>query len=85
MTQWAREKFQVGDRVTMTAPALRQGLNGTSDRRNGVIKGCGWAKQSGITGEDGDRLVRVRRDGDAATKTYHMDFWELVVASPSGE
>ena len=69
----AKEKFSEGQRVQMTAKAIAQGLEGTSNRRTGVVKGFPT-----IGFGDIPKLVYVVRDGTRTKVSYHMDFWEVI-------
>lgn len=67
----AKEKFHVGQRVRMTAEALEAGLDGPrAKRRTGVVRGFP------VRGQNLDRLVCIRRDGERQRRTYHINFWE---------
>lgn len=67
----AQEKFKIGQRVRMTEKAIAQYLQGTNDRRTGVVTGFP------ITGYGNTfNLVYVTRDGTYTKSSYHMDFWE---------
>lgn len=67
----AKDKFQEGQRVRMTEEAIAQHLQGTSNRRSGVVKGF---PSTGFG--DIPRLVYIVRDGTRTKVSYHMKFWE---------
>lgn len=76
----AREKFEKGDVVRLSAAAIRQGIaphrsNGKrgGDQRNTIDSGVvdGFSRKF-------DDLVYVRPDGHFYAKTYHVDFLERV-------
>jgi hypothetical protein len=56
----------------MTKKAIVQYLQGTSDRRTGVVKGFPTTGFGNIP-----KLVYVVRDGTRTKVSYHMDFWEV--------
>lgn len=68
----AKEKFSEGQRVRMTKKAIAQYLQGTSDRRTGVVKGFPTTGFGNIP-----KLVYIVRDGTRTKVSYHMDFWEV--------
>lgn len=62
----AKEMFQRGMRVKLSAEAYRCLLPRHNKHSTGTVMGYGryaW-------------LVRVKRDGIKATETYHVNFWE---------
>jgi len=65
----AREKFDKGQRVEMTAEAIAQGLIRKKRLKFGTVIGFSLSS---------DTLVRVMIDGQSSGHTYHMDFWEPV-------
>lgn len=69
----AKDKFQIGQRVRMSEKAISQHLQGTTDRRTGVVVGF---PKFGIGNVS--HLVYVLRDGLRTKDSYHMDFWESV-------
>jgi len=69
----AKEKFSEGQRVRMTKKAIAQYLQGTSDRRTGVVRGFPTTGFGDIS-----KLVYIVRDGTRTKVSYHMDFWEVV-------
>lgn len=72
MSAKANQKFQVGDKVRMTADALAARLDGGSaQKRTGVVAGF---PISGFG--DVQRLVYVIRTGNRTKQSYHMRFWE---------
>lgn len=71
----AAEKFKVGQRVRMTKEALDARLDGPLAKRStGVVKRFPQTLKSGVV--DPRFLVTILRDGDRATRIYHMNFWE---------
>lgn len=67
----AEDKFKEGQSVRMTAKAVSQGLDGTSHKRTGTVKGFPKQGFGDLT-----KLVYVIRTGNKTKEQYHMDFWE---------
>lgn len=66
----AREKFQLGQKVQLTALAFERKIRvGRAKQpiRQGVV--VGFAKRD-------PEIVRVLPDGLKTSSNYHMDFWE---------
>ncbi len=66
--------FRVGQRVTMTHEGIMAGIQGTKNRRNGVVKE--------IVTRDGQEFLKIRRDGETLTHIYHLDFWQHDLREP---
>jgi hypothetical protein len=68
----ARERFTIGQRVTLSEAGRR--LFGT---RGGAREGLTTGVVVGF-GRAPCTSVRVRRDGNKTAASYHMDFWTAV-------
>jgi hypothetical protein len=60
----AREKFHIGQPVTLTAEAIQRKISRHVE--HGVVVGFG----------DRSTLVWIQREGRKSRESYHMDFWE---------
>lgn len=69
----AREKFELGDRVRMTAARAARHTAGYSS--HGVVTGFS---------RNHPHCVRVRRDGRRYVDTVNGDFWEIDPDPPAG-
>lgn len=80
----AREKFQVGDRVRLTALAKKpqhditlrpgRGAHGEPVETGTVVGFLRALRERG--GDSRPYLVKIQPDGYSTPKTFHMDFWE---------
>ena len=78
----ARQKFEVGARVRLTAEAKRRRIRCFTGGRGvtgeqvetGIVTGFGRAAGEGYM------VVKVRPDGSKTSKDYHMDSWEPIPA-----
>lgn len=62
----ARQMFEKGMRVKLTAEAFKSLLPKHNSHPTGTVVGFGRMSW----------LVRVRRDGIKCVETYHINFWE---------
>lgn len=68
----AREKFQIGDRVRMSAEGLRRHRGSRAPTTGKVVGFCRGTAEYG---------VRVLRDGRKTVVTVHAPWWEVDLAA----
>jgi len=65
MRRVRRQRFEIGDRVTMSDKAIAAGFNGRFDRRDGIVARL----------PNDPQMLVVLRDGRKQPEYYHVSFW----------